>query len=76
VGGSPEIYVVNADGTHRTRLTENSTDDWEPSWSPEGEWLLYVSGSVPDVFMMRADGSETCRLTDDSFEDWSPVWRP
>jgi dipeptidyl aminopeptidase/acylaminoacyl peptidase len=76
VDGNPEIYVVNVDGTNRTRLTRNSTGDWEPSWSPDGEWLLHVSGGVPGVFMMRADGSETHRLTDDSSEDWSPVWQP
>ncbi len=76
VDGNPEIYVVNVVGSNRTRLTHNSTDDWEPSWSPDSEWLLHVSGWVPDVFMMRADGSETYRLTNDNFEDWSPVWRP
>jgi Tol biopolymer transport system component len=68
VDGNPEIYVVDVDGTNRTRLTQNSTDDWEPSWSPDGEWLLHVSGWVPNVFMMRADGSETYRLTNDNFE--------
>ena len=50
--------------------------DWEPSWSPDGEWLLYVSGQVPDIFVMRADGSETYRLTQDRFEDSAPVWQP
>ncbi len=76
VEGTSEIYVVNVDGTGRARLTLNSVGDWEPSWSPDGEWVLYVSGQVPDVFMVRADGGEPYRLTNDSFEDWSPAWRP
>jgi Tol biopolymer transport system component/pimeloyl-ACP methyl ester carboxylesterase len=76
VDGNPEIYIVNLDGTNQTRLTINNRDDWEPSWSADGKWLLYVSGMVPDVVMMRADGTETHYLTQDNFEDWSPVWRP
>jgi hypothetical protein len=28
------IYVMNADGSNQTRLTNNSTWDWEPSWGP------------------------------------------
>ncbi len=29
-----EIYVMNADGTGRTRLTENEFTDFAPAWSP------------------------------------------
>jgi len=76
LAGNPDIYVMNVDGTNMTRLTENNVEDWEPSWSTDGEWLLYVSGAVPDIYVMRADGSETYRLTQDQFEDWTPAWRP
>ena len=76
LAGNPDIYVMNVDGTNMTRMTENNIDDWEPSWSTDGEWLLYVSGGVPDIFVMRADGSENYRLTQDHFEEWAPAWRP
>jgi TolB protein len=32
--GNNEIYVMNADGSNQTRLTNNPADDTEPSWSP------------------------------------------
>ena len=32
--GNDEIYVMNADGTEQTRLTNNSDWEQEPSWSP------------------------------------------
>ena len=76
IDGNSEIFVVNTDGTNPHRLTDNHKDDWEPSWSPDGEWLLFVSGPITDIFVMRADGSETYRLTHDSYSDWVPVWRP
>ena len=32
--GNGEIYVMNADGTGQTRLTNNPALDWFPAWSP------------------------------------------
>ncbi|NIO48438.1 MAG: hypothetical protein GTN73_03215 [Candidatus Aminicenantes bacterium] len=32
--GNAEIYVMNADGSEQTNLTNNPDDDWGPSWSP------------------------------------------
>jgi len=32
--GNHEIYVMNPDGTDVVRLTENSSDDSDPAWSP------------------------------------------
>jgi len=34
--GNGEIYVMNADGSGLTRLTNNPARDIEPSWSPDG----------------------------------------
>jgi TolB protein len=30
--GDEEIYVMNADGSNQTRLTNNPAQDGEPSW--------------------------------------------
>jgi TolB protein len=32
--GNCEIYVMNADGTQQTRLTESAAIEDYPSWSP------------------------------------------
>ncbi len=32
--GNAEIYVMNADGSNQTNLTNNPADDSLPSWSP------------------------------------------
>jgi len=33
--GNMEIYVMSADGTAQTRLTNSPGSDWVPSWSPD-----------------------------------------
>ena len=30
--GNPEIYLMNADGSGQTRLTQNSAFDYGPAW--------------------------------------------
>jgi len=32
--GNNEIYVMNADGSEQTNLTNNPASDYSPSWSP------------------------------------------
>lgn len=32
--GNPEIYVMNADGSGLTRLTDDPANDLSPAWSP------------------------------------------
>ena len=74
--GNPDIYIVDTDGTNLRRMTENNHDDWEPSWSPDGEWLLFVSGNPTDIYIMSAADGKTYRLTSDNYSNWAPVWRP
>ena len=33
--GNSEIYVMNADGSGQTRLTDDPENDREPSWAPQ-----------------------------------------
>jgi hypothetical protein len=32
--GNSEIYIMNADGSGQTKLSNNPADDVEPAWSP------------------------------------------
>src|SRR3989304_5135168 len=38
-----EIYVMNADGTGPTRLTNHLARDESPAWSPDGTTLAFTS---------------------------------
>jgi len=38
-----ELYVMNADGSGQTRLTESSSWDGSPEWSTDGETIYFYS---------------------------------
>src|SRR5919112_4947129 len=51
-----EIYVMNADGTGQTRLTNNDAYDYDPSWSPDGEKITFTSTrDGGGLYVMNAD---------------------
>lgn len=76
--GHYEIYVMDADGSNQTRLTNNSAEDAVPAWSPDGTKIAFAStrdGNY-EIYLMDEDGSNPIRLTNnpalDLFPDWSP----
>jgi TolB protein len=79
--GSYEIYVMNADGSNPTQLTDSPgamDDNLEPSWSPDGTQIIFWSSrdGNKEIYVMNADGSNQTRLTDTtpSNSSWSS-WR-
>ena len=63
--GDYEIYVMNADGSDQTRLTNNPTYDRYPCFSPDGTKIAFMSSRDGDyeIYVMNADGSNQTRLT-------------
>ena len=84
-----EIYVMDADGSHQSNLTSNPTEDWSPSWSPDGSSIAFVSlrdepshpsacGNVcnSEIYVLDSDGQDVRRITQDLEPNWDPTWRP
>jgi TolB protein len=75
--GIPEVYVLNlATGAFR-RLTSYSGIDTEPTWSPTGREIAFVSERAggAHVFVMDAEGANVRRLTQAGFNT-QPRWSP
>jgi Tol biopolymer transport system component len=81
-----EIYVMNADGSNETRLT-NTPESYakilatSPDWSPDGKRIAYLKGidvdtgrTDRDIYVINADGSNPSSLTtvEQSTIAWSP----
>jgi Tol biopolymer transport system component len=76
--GHREIYSIQVDGTHLTKLTDNQVDDQSARWSPDGKHIVFTSlrDGNEEVYMMDADGQHQTRLTKNAAADRLPQWSP
>jgi len=67
--GNPEIYVMNADGTGATRVTNDPQADGRPSFMPDGQSLVFNSwrtAGKSQIWAVNVDATGLTQLTRDS----------
>ena len=76
-GGSPQIYVMNIDGTNVHRISFGRGRYATPVWSPRGDLIAFTKQLSGEFYIgvMRPDGSGE-RLLTKSFLDEAPTWSP
>ncbi|MHB0937681.1 MAG: TolB family protein [Armatimonadota bacterium] len=76
--GNDEVYIMNADGSSQTRLTNNTRVEMEHAWRPDGGKLVFVSerDGTHEIYTMNPDGSSQTRITNDYLPDWGPTYSP
>ena len=74
-GARWELFTVHTDGSACAPLfAEADVDNFDPAWSPDGEWVVYASTKAggmskrlnlpqSDLWRIRADGSAAERMT-------------
>ncbi|MGB1253581.1 MAG: extracellular solute-binding protein [Candidatus Promineifilaceae bacterium] len=76
--GGWNIGVMNLDGSNRIILTDDSSNDQRPRWSPDGMWIMFRSdrSGNEDMWMMQPDGSEVQQLTTQPLADHTGAFSP
>ncbi len=65
------LFVAQADGSGERVLLPASSLDYDPAWSPKGDWIAFTSernGSA-DLYRVHPDGTGLARLTDNPAYD-------
>lgn len=68
-GESWNVYMLDEDGL--TQITEEGGEFTRPSWSPDGEYLLYQREGVIILNELNGDGEIFPGI-----EGYNPAWRP
>lgn len=77
--GNNEIYIMDADGSNQTRLTNDPGSDSYPRFSPDGRKISFNSdrvGAVAKLFTMNIDGTGVTQVTNNATADANASWSP
>lgn len=79
--GEPQQDLFTADlaGTPLQRLTDDVAQDIVPRWSPDGQWIAFLSdrSGKYEIWKVRPDGSGLVQMTHEpEREVIAPVWSP
>jgi Tol biopolymer transport system component len=77
--GDDQLYVMNAAGDNRRRLTSQEiSPEFPPTWSPDGTRLAYVAkvNGRNDIFVVDVQEGVIRNLTDNAADDELPTWSP
>jgi YD repeat-containing protein len=76
-----EVYLMNADGSGQTRLTNDLANDDAPSWSPDGSKIVFRSDRERDccdpsaqVWTMNTDGTGQTDVSNDGAGNYTASW--
>ena len=82
--GALDLYVANADGTDKRRVTRLPGANWAPFFHPSGDKILFASnhhtmatgGREFDLFLVDLDGGDLERVTFSGTFDAFPMFSP
>jgi len=77
-----DIYVMDADGSNKMKITENTAANFAPYFFPDGKRILFCSniedprGRNFDIYMINLDGTGLEKVTNCGEFDGFPMFSP
>ena len=75
-----EIYTIKPDGSGKTQLTHNNTDDHDPAFSPDGKKIVYSGKDGPKgdlkIYTIGARGGDKFQVTNNDVDEQWPAYSP
>ncbi len=79
--GNPNLYVMDADGSHVRQLTHQPGYNGGPFFSPDDRWVIFRSDrkkkDMLQLYAISTDGKQEVELTDNLDQvNWAPYFHP
>lgn len=81
--GNLELYLMNANGSELTRLTDSAGNEGHPTWSPDGTVIVFertqeapATGKTSHLFAVSLENGSVRQLTNSPDNDYHPSWSP
>jgi len=76
--GNSNIFAMDLRSRTTTRLTDSSSIDTSPSYSPDGSQVVFTSdrGGQPQIYVMGSGGGGQTRISFGGGSYSTPVWSP
>ena len=73
--GTPQLYIMNDDGSNPKALTDDAYQNTEPTWSPNGKWIAYYcrQGMEIEICVISPDGHPAGIPIAGTTPVWSPL---
>ena len=77
ISTNSEIVVADLDGNNEVNVTNDPAFDGWPTWSPDGEWIVFASNRdkkyrASQIYAVRPDGTDTRKLTEGDMSGAQP----
>nr|BAL59122.1 periplasmic component of the Tol biopolymer transport system [Candidatus Acetothermum autotrophicum] len=78
MGGYQDLYLLTADGSQLTALTQDKPGDFDPDWSPDGQYILFSSerDGVYNLYAYRVSDGQFFKVTNVLTGAFAPAVSP
>ncbi|MHB8865628.1 MAG: TolB family protein [Pirellulaceae bacterium] len=78
---NPDIFLMNADGSDKRRITSAPGYDGGPFISPDGQWIVFRTDRLKpeylQIHVIGLDGQNELAITNQPEQiHWAPYWHP
>ena len=79
-GKSSSLWLMNSDGANHQKLTSNTFNESNPSWSPDGKRISFISssndGNGSEIYIYWIDSKQYSSISQLSGSPRSTKWSP
>ena len=72
------VWKMNSDGSEQARITNGTSSEWNPIWSPNGRQIIYESDkdTSDQIYFWDFEKNNSKKLTSLTMEAWDAIISP